>query len=180
MLFLGTYASQTTAAAPAPAAYYPNPTNKLDNTRDFSSWAIRTSQPVKDAAVARQDGTLGAWRLRDIGDKNQDIYRLGPMTPVQTDRAYPSFWIKKVSPAGLLHFGNPYNTSAYGDYTVDFSKLGSDWTFITETHPAVTKIVTYIYNYGYQIWADASSPTLLSFYMDHVENSSAPHTYVQA
>ena len=119
--------------------------NYMDYSENLSNanWTKRGLTTVTGSQTDPNGGAT-AYLVEGIrhGGTYSDLYNYNLINGV-TENLAMSFWIKRVTTSGVLYFGNPQNNNLYGNWEVDFSKLGDDWERITKDHIAVTETVNW-------------------------------------
>lgn len=122
--------------------------NLLTKTEDFSDavWTKRgTCVATANAGIA-PDGTntatlMAEIRASGIGDFFNSNYT--SISGVAGTNMSPSFYIKRVSTAGVLNIANP-PSELYGSWVLNLALLSNGWERITNVHPAVTVISAFV------------------------------------
>lgn len=119
-------------------------TNILSRGRSpgATGWTVRGTATVA-TGIADPTGGTDATRVM-VGLPGNDTY-LAVYTGAAAERREPSVWLRRVSTNGVLRLANPV---AAGLWQVDLTLVGTGWTRITRSHPAVTVLTEYVSSAG--------------------------------
>lgn len=138
---------------------------------DNAYWKKRGTCAVAPDAGIAPSGALTMDLLSGLGSAGtNDLYSVGISFGTAGTRFEPSFFVRKVSQAGILAVQNSANVTG-GLWRVDLSKVGSGAERITREHPAVTvqtefTVATPTADNGLQFYSLADP---LSFYFGGVQ-----------
>lgn len=146
--------------------------NWMPYSEDFNQgWWTKRGLTTATGSQTDPNGGTTAYLIDNITRTGtySDLYGYGANTGSGSANTAPSFYIKKVTQTGILYVGEPHNNTLYGNWEIDFSKLGDGWERITKEHIAVTETVNWITepggSTGFHMHPPGSTTQIWKFYL---------------
>jgi hypothetical protein len=152
---------------------------------DNAAWNKRNGATATANQAIAPDGKQTADKIV-FSTTISDLYNLNYNTSGAATASapyVPSFFVKKISPTGILYVAHPSNGNLYGYMSIDLSLLDDGWNRIFPGHPATNVLTPFITTPSGQIgiYLVAPSSAGLSIYIwgAQLEEGSTATPYIR-